>query len=97
MNSKQRAYLRKLSADLEPIFQIGKSSVTPELTNAVLEALTSRELIKLSVLKNCPNDCREIAETIAKRTHSEVVMVIGRKFVLFKKNNNEKKSKFNDF
>ena len=94
MNSKQRAYLRKMSADLEPIFQVGKSSVTPELTTAVSEALLARELIKLSVLKNCPYDCREVAETIAERTRSEVVMVIGRKFVLYKNNPNEKKSKF---
>lgn len=94
MNSKQRAYLRKMSAELEPIFHIGKSSVTPEITSAIEEALIARELIKLNVLKNCPNDTREIAEMIAERTRSEVVLVIGRKFVLYKKNPNEKKSKF---
>lgn len=51
MNSKQRAYLRKISAMEAPIFQVGKSSVTPELTAAIDEALEKRELIKLSVLK----------------------------------------------
>ena len=84
MNSKQRAYLRKISAMEAPIFQVGKSSVTPELTAAIDEALEKRELIKLSVLKNCFDDPREIAAVIAERTHSQVVQVIGKKIVLYK-------------
>ena len=70
--------------NLDPIFQIGKSSVTPELTAAVAEALEARELIKLSILKNCLDDGREIAAILAERTHSEVVQVIGKKIVLYK-------------
>ena len=62
MTSKQRAYLKGLAMTMEPIFQVGKSSVTPEFTKAVDEALTARELIKLSVLQNCADDPREIAE-----------------------------------
>ena len=84
MNGKQRAYLRKISAMEAPIFQVGKSSVTPELTAAIDEALEKRELIKLSVLKNCFDDPREIAAVIAERTHSQVVQVIGKKIVLYK-------------
>jgi len=78
---------------MEPIFQIGKSSVTPELTAAVSEALEARELIKLSVLKNCLDDGREIAEALAGRTQSEVVQVIGKKIVLYKPAKDEKKRK----
>ena len=52
-NSKQRAYLKGLAMNINPIFQIGKSSLTPELTQAVDEALAARELIKISVLQNC--------------------------------------------
>lgn len=51
MNSKQRAYLRKISATIDPIFQVGKSAVTPEITAAIDEALEKREIIKLNVLK----------------------------------------------
>ena len=91
MNSKQRAYLRKISAMEAPIFQVGKSSVTPELTAAIDEALEKRELIKLSVLKNCFDDPREIANVIAERTHSQVVQVIGKKIVLYREGKNEKK------
>ena len=61
-NSKQRAYLKGLAMNINPIFQIGKSSLTPELTQAVDEALAARELIKISVLQNCLDDPRVIAE-----------------------------------
>ena len=91
MNSKQRAYLRKISAMEVPIFQVGKSSVTPELTAAIDEALEKRELIKLSVLKNCLDDPRSIAEVLADRTHSSVVHVIGRKIVLYRESKTKKK------
>ena len=84
MTTKQRAYLKGLAMNLDPIFQIGKSSLTPELTQAVLEALEARELIKISVLKNCLDDSCDLAQTLAERTHSEVVQVIGKKIVLYK-------------
>ena len=53
LTSKQRAYLKSLAIDLEPIFQIGKSSLTPAIVEAVSDALEKRELVKISVLKNC--------------------------------------------
>ncbi len=93
MTSKQRSYLKGLAMNLEPIFQVGKSSVTPELTQAVAEALEARELVKLNVLKNCLDDGREIAATIAERTRSEVVQVIGSKIVLYKPAKDEYKRK----
>ncbi|MBQ6129713.1 MAG: ribosome assembly RNA-binding protein YhbY [Lachnospiraceae bacterium] len=86
MTSKQRAYLKSISSTFDPIFQIGKGSITPELCEAVNEALTARELIKLSVLKNCADDPHTIAQILAERTRSEVVHVIGKKIVLFRQN-----------
>ena len=91
MTSKQRAYLKGLAMKIDPIFQIGKSSVTPELTEAIAEALEARELIKINVLKNSADDPRAIAEMLAERTHSQVVQVIGKKIVLYKEGKNEKK------
>ncbi|MCC8081304.1 MAG: ribosome assembly RNA-binding protein YhbY [Lachnospiraceae bacterium] len=84
MTSKQRAYLKGLAMNIEPIIQVGKGSVTPEIVTAVDEAYNTRELIKISVLKNCFDDPREIAEIIAERTHSQVVQVIGKKIVLYR-------------
>lgn len=84
LNSKQRAYLMSLASHTTPIFQIGKASLTPEMIEAVDLALEKRELVKLSVLKNCIDDPREIADMMAERTRSQVVQVIGRKIVLFR-------------
>ena len=90
MTSKQRAYLMSLASNLNPIFQIGKSSLTPELTEAIGEAFNNRELIKIAVLKNCMDDPKEIAHTLAERTNSDVVHVIGKKIVLYKENKDNK-------
>ncbi len=84
MTSKDRAYLRSLAMTMEPIFQIGKSSVTPEVTEAIAEALEARELIKISVLKNCIHEPKDIAVVLGERTHSEVVQVVGRKITLYR-------------
>jgi len=93
MTSKQRAYLKSISSTYEPIFQVGKSSVTPELIEAISEALEKRELIKISVLKNCIDDPKEIANVIAERTRSVVVHVIGKKIVLYKQSKRPEKRK----
>ena len=93
MTTKQRAYLKSLAMTMDPIFQIGKSSLTPEVTQAVAEALEARELIKITVLKNCLDDGRSIAEVLAERTHSQVVQVIGRKIVLYRPAKDETKRK----
>lgn len=84
MTSKQRSYLMKLASNLNPVFQLGKSSLTTEFEDAIKEVLETRELIKINVLKNCADDPREIAELLAKDTRSEVVQVIGKKIVLYK-------------
>lgn len=91
MTSKQRAYLKSLAMTMDPIINIGKSSVTPELVASVEEAIEKRELIKLGVLKNCVDDPKAIAETIAERTKSQVVQVIGKKIVLYRKNHKKPK------
>ena len=84
MTSKQRAYLKGLAMTMDPIFQVGKNSVTTENVEAIRQALDKRELVKISVLQNCEDDAREIAEVIAERTRSQVVQVIGKKIVLYK-------------
>ena len=60
-------------------------------TKAVDEALAARELIKISVLQNCLEDPKEMAQVLAERTHSQVVQVIGKKIVLYREGKKEKK------
>lgn len=91
MTSKQRAYLKGLAMTMDPIINVGKSSVTPELITSFDEAIEKRELIKISVLKNCLDDPKIIAQTIAERTKSQVVQVIGKKIVLYRMNKKKPK------
>ena len=85
--------LGPVAVDISKAFflELGKGSVTPENTAAVDEALAARELIKISVLQNCLDDPRQMAEVLAERTHAQVVQVIGRKIVLYREGKKEKK------
>ena len=91
MTTKQRAYLKSLAMTMDPILQIGKSSITPELTTAIAEALEARELIKINVLQNCADDPKELSQILGERTRSQVVQVIGKKIVLYKEGKDDKK------
>ena len=91
MTTKERAYLKGLAANLEPVFQIGKAGLTPEVTEAVRETFNTRELVKLAVLKNCMEDPVQIADMLSGRTKSQVVQVIGKKIVLYKESKDHKK------
>ena len=82
---QQTARLSGKPCNIDPIFQIGKASLTPEIIEALDAALEKRELIKVSVLKNCIDDPKEIASVIAERTHSNVVKVIGKKMIFYRK------------
>lgn len=84
ITSKQRAYLRGLGQTTDPIFQIGKAGVTPEITQAIDDALEARELVKISVLSNCMTDPRDVSEMLSGRTKSFPVQVIGRKVILYR-------------
>ena len=87
ITSKQRAYLRQLSAMMDPIFQIGKQGVSPEVVQAIDDALEARELIKITVLNNCEElggDPYELCNLVASRTHAEPVQVVGHRFVIYR-------------
>ncbi|MEE5992476.1 MAG: ribosome assembly RNA-binding protein YhbY [Oscillospiraceae bacterium] len=86
LTSKQRAYLRGIAQSYETIFQVGKGGINENLVNQVNDALRKRELIKLRVLENSEYTAREAADEIAELTKSDVVQVIGSRFVLFKRN-----------
>ncbi len=84
ISSKQRSYLRSLANNIEAVIQVGKGGVTPELTKSVDEVLEKRELVKLSILNNCMEEPKEVADILSGRTRSEVIQVIGKKIVLFR-------------
>ena len=85
LTSKQRAFLRALAVNEETILTVGKSGMSPEIVKQAHDALEKRELIKGRVLpETCPVSPREAAEELAEKTASQVVQVIGSRFVLYR-------------
>ena len=93
LNSRQRAQLRGMANDYETILQVGKGGINENTVKQVVDALEARELIKMRILETCPTTVRETADTLAERTNSDVVQVIGSKFILYKESKNNKKIK----
>ena len=91
LTSKQRATLRGLANTMDTIFQVGKSGVVENTIAQVKDALEARELIKLRVLETCPVTAREAAQDLANKTNSEVVQVIGTRFVLYRRRDKDPK------
>lgn len=85
LTGKQRAYLRKLAHDMDPIFQVGKNGIEDTFIKQVVEALEKRELIKIKVLENSGLEAREASDIICEETGAEGIQAIGNKLVLYKK------------
>jgi len=94
LTSKQRAQLRGLANTIDTIVHVGKDGITENVIAQVNEALEARELIKGRVLdNNIEYDARLAAEELAKATRSQVVQVIGSKFVLYRETHSKPKEK----
>ena len=91
LTSKQRAYLRSIASNEDTILMLGKGGMSDDIIKQADDALTARELIKGKALETSPLSAREAAEEIANATNSEVVQVVGRKFVLYRENKDDKK------
>ncbi len=86
LTSKQRAKLKSIAMTEDTILQVGKNGIIDTLVIQVGDALKARELIKMKVQDGCMITVAEAAKELAEKTKSEVVQVIGSKFVLFKRN-----------
>ena len=84
LTSKQRAQLRGLANSIDTILIVGKDGIGDNLVKQADDALEARELIKGKVLENSLLSSREAAEALASATRSQVVQVIGTKFVLYR-------------
>lgn len=91
LTSKQRAHLRSIAQGYDTIFFVGKNGIGDELVKQLDDVLNARELIKAGVQESCEYTAREAADEIARLTSSEVVQVIGRKFVLWRRSRDPKK------
>ena len=84
LNGKQKRYLRSLANTIKPVFQIGKDGLNENVYESIKQALKSKELIKINVLKTCELSINEIIIDILANTNSELVQKIGKTIVLYK-------------
>ncbi len=91
LTSKQRSYLRSLSNELSPIFQVGKGGIGEDMAVGIGSALEARELVKVTVLENSGFTAREAADVLSEAVGADVVSVSGRRFVLYRESENKKK------
>ena len=89
LNSKQRSKLRSLASNLKPIGQVGKEGISETLVASFGEALEARELIKVNLLPTAADDLDNLAENLADLLHAELVTVIGRKAVLYRRSSKQ--------
>jgi RNA-binding protein len=91
ITSKQRSYLRSLANPLQPIFQVGKAGIEENFLKQLVDALESRELIKIKILNNSGITAREASDMICEAIDAEAVQTIGSKCVLYKRSINRSK------
>ncbi len=91
LTGKQRSYLKGIANNTDPIFQLGKNGLTENFIKQVDEALETREIVKINVLKNCMEDPTEVANELIDQLSAEFVQSIGRKFVLYRESEEHKK------
>ena len=82
---KQKVALRSMAMTIKPIYQIGKDGITENLVEGISLALEAHELIKISVLKTVMAPLKEIAYDITSATNSELIQVIGRQIILYRR------------
>lgn len=85
LTSKQRAFLRSMANSLDPILQIGKGEISDEMLNSISKSLMNRELIKVSVLQNSDYEAKSAAQIIGEELNADIVSVVGRKIVIYRK------------
>lgn len=83
--SKERSNLRSIAQNITPIGQVGKGGISENMVKSFSDALDARELIKISVLNNNDDNPKDVAIEIANLLSAEVVEVIGKKIVLYRR------------
>lgn len=91
LTGKQKRFLRSMGVTMEPVVQIGKDGLTPAVVESAREAVKARELIKVRVLQNCLEEPEAVLTMLAERADTNLVQVIGRNGLLYKKNFNKSK------
>ncbi|EIJ78953.1 hypothetical protein PB1_15384 [Bacillus methanolicus PB1] len=90
LTGKQKRFLRSEAHHLNPIFQVGKGGVNENMIKQVSNALEARELMKISVLQNCEDDKKTVANQLSEGTGADIVQIIGNTIILYKESKENK-------
>ncbi|MEG0275243.1 YhbY family RNA-binding protein [Amedibacillus sp. YH-ame10] len=90
LTGKQKSYLRGIAQTRNALFQMGKDALSENLVKTISDSLEAHELVKVSLLKTCGISANEAAIEVSAATHSEIVQIIGRTFVLYRKSKKNK-------
>ena len=91
LTSKQRAYLRSVANNIDTILIIGKSGLNEKIIKQADGALRAREIFKGKILDTVYENHKEIVANLSKAASSDIVQIIGSKFVLYRKNDKNSK------
>lgn len=91
LTNKQKRFLRSEANQLQPLIQIGKNGLTESVVELIEEALEAKELVKISILQNCGEDKKEIAEKLEEVQDLNVVQIIGSTIVLYRESLEKKR------
>ncbi|KZE40059.1 RNA-binding protein [Bhargavaea cecembensis] len=91
LTGKQKRFLRSEAHHLQPVFQVGKQGINDELISGISEALEKRELIKVAILQNAPEEKEDVAQVLSERTRAELVQLIGKTIVLYRESRDNKR------
>lgn len=80
-----RRRLRGHGHSLQAIVQIGKHGITEAVTKQVTQALFDHELVKVKLGTECPESRFEVAEKLADGPGVNVVQILGRTILLYKR------------
>ena len=85
LTGRQKQFLRATGTKLEPVVTVGKEGVTPAVVESARDAITKRELIKVRVLQNAPEPPGDAVARLTERVDADLVQLIGRNGLLFKR------------
>lgn len=94
LSQSEKKQLKALASVEKTKYQVGKNEITDTLVSMLDKALTARELIKIDVMRSNETPIMELALDLSSKLHAEIVQVVGKVIILFRRNKENPKIKF---
>ncbi|WP_019896010.1 ribosome assembly RNA-binding protein YhbY [Hydrogenovibrio halophilus] len=86
LNTAQKKFLKGIAHGLKPVVMIGANGLTPAVSEAVEEALSHHELLKVKMAEDDREIRQAMIEALTRQTGAQVLQSIGKIVVLFRVN-----------